>query len=172
MASTRSGAPNRTDATPSDSDVLDIFEKLFRDFIVKRLSAIPNWEKKYLPPEIQEAAKTRHAQEKKMADVLNKPDYAILEYINFDAYGKIITRRDTWSEHFESVFKIKNVFTYKMDVIQSLRNDIRHGRRLNHVNRLRLRLHCYDLISQIYEHQRPNFRRRMLEKKLGLVPPQ
>ncbi len=38
-----------------------------------------------------------------------------------------------------------------MKVILSLRNDVRHGRNLDHVNSLRLRIHCYDILSQIYE---------------------
>ena len=38
-----------------------------------------------------------------------------------------------------------------MRVILSLRNDVRHGRDLDRINSLRLRLHCYDILSQIYE---------------------
>ena len=38
-----------------------------------------------------------------------------------------------------------------MRIILSLRNDVKHGRDLDHINSLRLRIHCYDILSQIYE---------------------
>lgn len=46
---------------------------------------------------------------------------------------------------------VKSVFDHKIMVIQSLRNDVRHGRKLDGVNRIRLRLHCYDILSQVRE---------------------
>lgn len=57
-----------------------------------------------------------------------------------------------------------------MTVIQSLRNDVRHGRRLDRVNEIRLKLHCYDILSQIYEVEKPKtFSHSRLAKKIGLV---
>ncbi len=134
-----------------DSQVLDYFEVTMKDFIVERLSDTDNWWNACIPPEIREDASQRHQRTKKINDVLNKPDYGIVEYINFDGYEKIISRKDNWRNHFEAVFVDKTVFEYKMRVVLSLRNDIRHGRQLDEINRIRLRLHCYDILSQIYE---------------------
>ena len=86
-----------------------------------------------------------------MSDVLNKPAYEVWHYINFDGYGRIIAKKDNWKSHFESVFIDKPVLEHKMRIILSLRNDVKHGRSLDHINSLRLRIHCYDILSQIYE---------------------
>ena len=155
---------------PGSSDILDAFEHLLRSFIVDALSSVKNWEKSCLPDDVRRDAEERHRREQKMNDILNKPERSMFDYVNFDAYQRIITKRDNWQGHFEPVFKDKAVFSYKMDIIRSVRNDVRHARDLDSVNSLRLRLHCYDIISQIYELQRPNFRRSSLKKKFGLAP--
>lgn len=165
-----SGASGKPATGPSSSEVLDAFEPLLRNFIVERLSSVEGWEGACLPGDVRRAAEQRHQHEKKMNDVLNKPDHSMFDYVNFDAYERIITRRDNWRNHFEPVFRRKDVFSYKMEIIRSVRNDARHARDLDYVNRLRLRLHCYDIISQIYESQRPNFRRASLKRKFGLAP--
>ncbi len=118
------------------------------------LSGTNNWWKSCIPQEIRNNADKRHEDEKKMADVLNKPAYEAWHYVNFDGYGKIIAKRDNWKNYFEGIFLDKHVFEYKMKVILSLRNDVRHGRNLDHVNSLRLRIHCYDILSQMYEKDR------------------
>ena len=135
----------------TDSGVLDYFEETTREFMVRRLSETENWWKACIPQEIRNNAEQRHEDAKKMSDVLNKPVYEVWHYINFDGYGKIIAKKDNWKNYFEGVFLEKQIFEYKMRVILSLRNDVRHGRSLDHVNSLRLRMHCYDILSQIYE---------------------
>ena len=165
-----SGASGKSAAGPSSSEVLDAFEPLLRNFIVETLSSVKDWEKVCLPGDIRKDAEQRHQHEKKMSDVLNKPARSMFDYVNFDAYERIVTRRDNWRNHFEPVFRRRDVFSYKMEVIRSVRNDARHARGLDNVNRLRLRLHCYDIISQIYESQRPNFRRASLKRRFGLAP--
>lgn len=149
-----------------NSKVLDYFEGIMKDFIVERLSHVKNWWSACVPPEIREDASQRHGRAKKINDVLNKPDYGIVEYLNFDGYEKIISRKDNWRDHFEGVFLDKTIFEYKMRVILSLRNDIRHGRILDEVNSIRLRLHCYDILSQIQETRNsdPGDRQAMMQK--------
>lgn len=138
-----------------DSQVLDYFETVMKDFLVGRLSRIKDWWDACIPPEIREDASQRHERAKKTNDVLNKPDYRAVDYINFDGYEKIISRKDNWRDHFEEVFLDKPIFEHKMRVILSLRNDIRHGRSLDEINSIRLRLHCYDVLSQIHETGQP-----------------
>ena len=154
-----------------DSQILDYFEGAMRGFIVERLSGTDNWWDSCIPPEIREEAARRYAGAKKINDVLNKPDYSMVEYINFDGYGRIITRRDNWRDHFEGVFGDKPIFEHKIRIIGSLRNDIRHGRRPNHINEIRLRLHCYDILAQVYESGRSGADDHdALAAKLGLLP--
>jgi len=138
---------DRTD----DSQILDYFEASMKDFIVKSLSGTDDWWDRCVPHRVRDEALQRYEQAKSMNNVLNKPDYGIVEYINFDGYERIISRRDNWREHFERIFVVKSVFDHKIRVIQSLRNDVRHGRKLDGVNRIRLRLHCYDILSQVRE---------------------
>ncbi len=157
-------------ATLDNSQILDHLESELRRFIIKRISSVKNWESTCIPAEIRTDASERLKRAQNMDDILNKPSYTLMDYVNFDAYMRIMIRRDNWRNHFEDVFVVKNVFEYKMTVIQSLRNDIRHGRRLDPVNKIRLRLHCYDILAQIYETERPKtFRHSKLAKKLGLV---
>ncbi len=137
-----------------DSQTLDFFEKTVRDYMVQSLSAADNWWEACIPQEIRADTDARYQRAKKIDDVLNKQDYEITEYLNFDSYEKIILKRDNWKNYFECVFRDETIFRYKMHMLLSLRNDIRHGRKLNRVNQLRLRLHCYDVLSQIYEFYR------------------
>lgn len=135
-----------------DSQVIDHFEKAMRDFIIGRLSGSgDNWWDARVPPEIRDDASERHRRARKINDVLNKPAYDLVDYINFDGYEKIISRKDNWRDIFEETFLEKSVFEYKMRIVLSLRNDIKHGRAPDPVNSTRLRLHCYDLLSQICE---------------------
>ena len=143
---------NKTHAAlTTDSKVLDYFEETTREFVVRKLSGTKNWWKACIPQEIRNHADKRHEDAKKMSDVLNKPTYEVWHYINFDGYGRIIAKKDNWKSYFESVFIDKQVFEHKMRIILSLRNDVKHGRGLDHINSLRLRIHCYDILSQIYE---------------------
>lgn len=134
-----------------DSQILDYFEKVMKSFVKQRLSNVDNWFDKCIPPEIREDMSQRYERAKKMDDLLNKPTYDIIEYMNFDGYERIISRRDNWNAYFKDVFLDNYIFAYKMRVMLSLRNDIRHGRQLNTINRVRLRLHCYDILAQVYE---------------------
>ena len=134
-----------------DSQILDYLETTVKDFITERLSSTDNWWNACIPPEIRQDTDQRYQRAKKINDVLNKPEYGMIEYLNFDCYERIISRKDNWQKYFEEVFHEKMIFEYKMRIILSLRNDVRHGRSLNHINRIRLRLHCYDILSQIYE---------------------
>ncbi len=154
-----------------DSRVLDYFEASMREFLLERFSHVDDWWNACIPPEVREDAARRHENAKKINDVLNKPDYELIDYLNFDGYGRIISRRDNWRNHFEAVFLEKTVFDYKMRVILSLRNDIRHGRRLDEINSTRLRLHCYDVLAQIFEarHSGTDERHAMMVK-LGFGP--
>ena len=154
---------------PDDSQVLDYFEVTVKTFIIKRLSDTDNWWNALIPPEIRDDAFNRYMQASNLNDILNKPDYKIEEYLNFDGYEKIMSRRDNWRDYFETVFVEKSVFVYKMHIILSLRNDIRHGRKLDRINRIRLRLHCYDILSQIKESDKQNVcDYNAIAEKLGL----
>lgn len=135
----------------SDSQILDYFEAAMKGLIIRIFSDTEGWWDRRVPHRVREEAAQRHRQASSMNDVLNKPAYGMIDYINFDGYERIIVRRDNWREYFERIFLVKQVFDYKIRVVQSLRNDIRHGRRLDAVNRIRLRLHCYDMLSQIHE---------------------
>jgi len=138
---------DRTD----DSQILDYFEASMKDFIVKSLSGTDDWWGRCVPHQVRSDAQQRCEQARSMNDVLNKLDCGIVEYVNFDGYERIISRRDNWRNHVERIFVVKSVFDYKVRIIQSLRNDVRHGRKLDAVNRIRLRLHCYDILSQVLE---------------------
>lgn len=157
-----------TDKLPNPQ-VLNYFETVLREFITERLSNTENWWNACIPPEVREDTTKRYEAAKKSNDLLNKQDYTLMQYLNFDNYGRIIARRDNWRNYFEEVFLEKTLFEYKIRIIQSLRNDVRHARPLNHINRLRLRLHCYDILSQIYESGKPGADGHdVLTKKLDL----
>ena len=152
-----------------DSGVLDYFESIMKNFIVDRLSSTKDWWNACIPPEIRSDALERYEFAQKTNDVLNKPTYDKVDYLSFDSYGKIMLRKDNWKNYFEAVFIDKTIFDYKMRIIQSLRNDIRHGRPIDKVNSLRLRIHCYDVLSQIHETgPSEGGQRSILAEKLGL----
>ena len=154
----------------SNSDVLDYFEAVIKDVIIKRLATAEGWEKSCIPADVREDATERYERTKRLDNVLNKPERDLIDLINFDAYHRIITRKDNWRSHFEEVFLEREVFSYKMRIIQSLRNDIRHGRKIDRVNEIRVRLHCYDILAQVYEAGgRGEFSHDALAEKLGLI---
>ena len=129
-----------------DAAVVARFEKSIREFVVGRLSlAHGDWWTSRVPAALREAAAARHASTRTLDRVLGKPDRAEADYLGFDAYEKIVARRDNWREIFGAIFQDKPVFQHKMRVILSLRNDVMHHKPLDLINSLRLRLHCYDV---------------------------
>ncbi len=154
----------------NNSEVLNYLESTMRDFLINTLSSTKNWEKACIPNDILVDTKERHKKTIHMNNVLNKPNYTIMDFVNFDAYEKIITRKDNWEKYFATTFLLKPIFTYKMDIIRSLRNDVRHGRMLDPINDIRLKLHCYDVLAQIYEADKSKrFQHKRLAKKIGLL---
>ena len=129
-----------------DAAVVTRFEKAIREFAVERLSASGgDWWASRVPAALRQTAAARHKSTRTLDKVLGKPDRAEADYLGFDAYEKIISRRDNWREIFGPVFQDKPVFQYKMRIILSLRNDVMHHKPLDRINSIRLRLHCYDI---------------------------
>lgn len=129
-----------------DATVVARFENSIREFVVDRLSSADgNWWTSRVPAALRQAAAARHASTRTLDRVLGKPDRAEADYLGFDAYEKIIARRDNWREVFGPVLHDKPVFQHKMRVVLSLRNDVMHHKPLDLINSLRLRLHCYDV---------------------------
>lgn len=129
-------------------DVLVVarFEKSIREFVVGKLSAAHgDWWASRVPAALRQGAAERHASTRTLDGILGKPDRAEADYLGFDAYEKIVARRDNWREVFGPVFQDKPVFQHKMRIILSLRNDVMHHKPLDRINSLRLRLHCYDI---------------------------
>lgn len=157
-----------------DTLVVSRFEKAIRKFVVDRLSdAYDDWWALGVTSTLRQNAEVRHKTTKTLNKVLGKPDYDRADYLGFDAYGKIILRRDNWRRIFGAVFHDKPVFQHKMRIILSLRNDVVHNKPLDPVNRLRLRLHCYDialLMAGAGGESGPALRRRRtaLQQKYGL----
>lgn len=133
-----------------DAAVVSRFEKTIRDFVAARLSASgDNWWASRVPAALRQTAAARHKSTRTLDRVLGKPDRAEADYLGFDAYEKIIARRDNWREVFGPVLRDKPVFQHKMRIILSLRNDVMHHKPLDTINSLRLRLHCYDIAELI-----------------------
>ena len=129
-----------------DAAVVARFEKSIREFVVGRLSADrADWWASRVPAALRQDAAARHASTMTLNRVLGKPDHAEADNLGFDAYERIIARRDNWREVFEPVFHDKPVFQYKMRIILSLRNDVMHHKPIDRINSFRLRLHCYDI---------------------------
>ena len=129
-----------------DALVVSRFEKSIKKFVVARLSdAYDDWWMSGVTSTLRQHAEARHKATKTLNKVLGKPDYGRADYLGFDAYGKIILRRDNWRRVFGPIFHDKPVFQHKMRIILSLRNDVMHNKPLDPINRLRLRLHCYDI---------------------------
>ena len=129
-----------------DVVVVARFEKSIREFVVDRLSsAHGDWWTSRVPATLRQSAAERHASTRTLNGILGKPDRVEADYLGFDAYEKIISRRDNWREVFGPVFQDKPIFQHKMKIILSLRNDVMHHKPLDRINSLRLRLHCYDI---------------------------
>lgn len=129
-----------------DTLVVSRFEKSIKKFVVDRLSdAYDDWWTSGVTGTMRQQAEVRLSATKTLNKVLGKPDYGKADYLGFDAYGKIIMRRDNWRKVFGPIFHDKPIFQHKMRIILSLRNDVMHNKPLDPINRLRLRLHCYDI---------------------------
>lgn len=129
-----------------DTLVISRFEKSIKKFVIDCLSdTYDDWWTTGVTGTMRQQAEVRLDATKTLNKVLGKPDYDRADYLGFDAYGKIIMRRDNWRRVFGPIFHDKPVFQHKMRIILSLRNDVMHNKPLDPVNRLRLRLHCYDI---------------------------
>lgn len=94
-----------------NSRVLDYLESELRRFIIRCISSVKNWENACLPQSVMKDASERRKRTQSIDNVLNKPDYTLMDYINFDAYMSIMTRRDNWRNYFESVF-LEKIYSY------------------------------------------------------------
>jgi len=151
-----------------DATVLGKFEESLKNFIVGRLSNTDNWWNVCIPQHVRTTTNERFKRAQKANDYLNKPEFDVTDYLDFDAYESIITKKDNWKKYFADVFIDVSIFKHKMLVLLSLRNDVMHGRTLNQINKIRLRLHCYDLLSQIYGNQESQMDDDALLRMLGL----
>ena len=162
-----------------DAAVVLRLENSLKAFIKSRLSGVyDDWWKSGVPHNLRKAAEDRRKSTEPLNRALGKPRHDAFDYLGFDSYEKIILRRDNWRTVFAPVFHDKPLIQHKLRIILSLRNDVMHNKPLDPVNRLRLRLHCYDIASLIagaddgdgLAPARPAARRRRaaLQQKYGL----
>ena len=135
------------------SSILKEFEQRFRKLIRDVLSSDENWWDTKVQQDVREAVELRLSKGDKLNKTLDKLEYDKIDFLDFDDYQKIITKQDNWKNYFEKIFASKEDFTYKMNVLRSLRNDLQHNRDIDEKNRNRFKIFCDDLFSLMDEFQ-------------------
>jgi len=133
----------------SDYDLLKKLENKLRICIKTQLSKqYPNWWTERIPNDVRSRAEDRKSKNETLWPWSNE-SHDLINFVDFNDYIKIITRRDNWREIFGNIFKEQTILAAKLKELDPIRNAIAHSRPLNSNDRIRLKLHAQDLISCI-----------------------
>ena len=133
----------------SDYDLLKTLENKLRICIETQLSTQhPKWWTERIPKDVRSRAEDRKSRDETLWPWSNK-SHDLINFVDFNDYIKIITRRDNWREIFVNIFKDQALLIAKLKELDPIRNTIAHSRPLSSNDRMRLKLHAHDLISCI-----------------------
>lgn len=125
--------------------IVKTLETCLRELIqIKILAHDPNWWKQRVPEDVRTNAEKRKKKNESQWSRIEggKP---LINFIDFTDYGKIITRKDNWSEIFRSIFENKEELLSKLKELEPIRNTIMHSRNLTEKQVKRLELYSDDL---------------------------
>ncbi|MHA1973244.1 MAG: Swt1 family HEPN domain-containing protein [Candidatus Hodarchaeales archaeon] len=129
--------------------MLKTIETKLRICIKDQLSKItPNWWKERIPSDIRETAEKRKTTNENLYPWTNT-NSELIQYIDFNDYLKIITRKDNWREVFSNIFQDKDLITAKLKELDPIRNAIAHSRPISKSDQVRLNLIADDLLTCI-----------------------
>jgi len=130
--------------------VLKDLENMLRKCIQTELSNIsPNWWQTRIPNDVRTLAEERKRKNEIQWPWFSAKDIELINFLDFNDYIKIISKRDNWNECFQKVFKDKDVLSTKLKELDPIRKAIAHSRNLDKIENIRLNLHAHDLKSYI-----------------------
>lgn len=135
-----------------DSDYYQVLQKLeqnMRPCISENLSKISTeWWKQRVPEDVRKNAEKRK-KKNESPWLWIKGGNPLIDFIDFTDYGKIITRKDNWSEVFRYIFEDKEQLLSKLKELEPIRNTIMHSRNLTKKQKERLQLYSDDILLLI-----------------------
>ena len=128
--------------------LLKNLENRIRQFIEKELSEINrNWWKQLIPSDVKQ-----NAEEKKDKDENRKnwkfEKQALINYINFTDFAKVLTQKNNWKEIFQYVFRDKKIDA-QLKEIEPIRNAISHSRDLDPLEGRQLKFYSEETLRSI-----------------------
>jgi len=134
--------------------LLDWLEEELRALIVYSLSKLtPNWWKQRVPLDTRNNAEARKQEREKPYPGRAKLDRPLHEFLDFSDYIKIITMKQNWDEVFKAAFARQDLVAVKLNEIQVLRNDLRHGRDLPPEDREMFVINARQLLRAIQDYR-------------------
>lgn len=128
--------------------VLKNLESKLRTQIQTKLQSISkNWWKERIPIDVREQAENKKNRNEKPWPWHEQKDLHPIYYIDFADYSKIIKRKDNWEQVFKTVFKDKEIITWKLRELEPIRNAISHSRELTTLENERLKLFSGDILA-------------------------
>jgi DGQHR domain-containing protein len=130
-----------------EREILRRLEESMRHCIETRLGSIdPDWWTHRVPGDVADNAKRRREKNERPWPWYDVQEKALVSYVDFTDYQKIILRNDNWDECFRHVFADKRITEAKLAELEPIRNDIAHSRKLDSQQSEHLRLYASDLM--------------------------
>ena len=131
---------------------LQELEESLRVFIESKLAKLSNnWWKERIPEDVQLRAEGRKKSSTTLYPWNEKDDLALVHYVDFTDYLKIISRKDNWKDVFAKYFKDITLLTSKLKELEPIRNNIAHFRPIRKTQATKLMLYTKEILSCISE---------------------
>ena len=130
----------------TDYAILKSFERVARSLIESKLKPLSaNWWKERIPDDVRRRAEERKTKNESPYPWVKSRDLHPIHYVDFSDYGKIITRKDNWTQAFQSIYKHKTSVEVKSRELEPIRNSIAHSREISKEESDKLRLYTKEL---------------------------
>ena len=130
------------------TELLMTLESALRRCIGDHLSRLtPNWWNERIPVEVRSHAERRKAIRDRIWPWLDGGDHALVEYLDFPDYAKVILNTRNWEEAFCPLFLDGDSVKLKLRELEPIRNDLAHSRGITPANADRLRLYTRELVE-------------------------
>jgi hypothetical protein len=125
-------------------------EQALRELIQGRLGRMaPNWWESRIPAEVRTNAERRVQVRDRKWPWHDANSSALIDYLDFSDYAKVIIDPSNWNEVFRPVFGDGQVVRVKLLELEPIRNDVAHSRDLSTLNREKLRIYSGELLKLV-----------------------
>lgn len=139
----------------SPMDLITSLETKLRNIIVERLSwNDPDWWENKIHPEIKTKVNYERQKSKVHKQVLQIPNYTLIEEVYFSDLYLILLSKKNWKNHFQEIFLDADTLKVKLSELSSCRNLPAHSKELTEHLKKKIQVYYDDIVLLIEEYKR------------------